>query len=154
GKNIPNLPRSIEQWGQIKQLDAHALRTQLTEDRSKLLTARNRRVPPGLDDKIIVCWNGLMIDAMAEAAGAMEEPRYLEAATRAADFILDRLRREDGRLLHVWRQGRARFDAFLDDYACLINGLVTLYEASFEERYISAALGLADDVLQHFFDPQ
>ncbi len=154
GKNIPNLPRSIEQWGQIKQLDAHALRTQLTEDRSKLLTARNRRVPPGLDDKIIVCWNGLMIDAMAEAAGALEEPRYLEAATRAADFILDRLRREDGRLLHVWRQGRARFDAFLDDYACLINGLVTLYEASFEERYISAALGLADDVLQHFFDPQ
>jgi len=153
GKSILNLPRSIEQWAQTLNINAAQLRAELAEDRAKLLDVRSCRVWPGLDDKIIVCWNGLMIDAMAAAAGALDEPRYLEAATRAADFILDRLRREDGRLLHVWRQGRGRFDAYLDDYACLINGLVSLYEVSFEERYISAAIGLADQVMQHFSDP-
>jgi uncharacterized protein YyaL (SSP411 family) len=112
-------------------------------------------VPPGLDDKVLVSWNALMIDSLATAAGALEEPRYLAAATKAADFILARMRRpadEPSRLLHSWREGQARFDAYLDDYACFINALVTLYEAGFVDGYIDEAVRLAEAVLKHFPD--
>ena len=76
-------------------------------------------MPPARDDKVLVAWNGLMIAALASAAGALDEPRYLAAASRAADFLLEKLRRADGRLLHAWCQGAARLDAYLDDYASL-----------------------------------
>ncbi len=152
GASILNLPKTIAQCAEIKKLDLEQLAAELATSRRKLLAAREKRIHPGLDDKVIVSWNGLMIDALAEAAGALDEPRYLDAATRAADFILDRLRREDGRLLHAWRLGRARFEGYLDDYACLINGLVSLYQSCFEERYLSAALSLSNVVRQHFFD--
>ena len=85
-----------------------------------------------------------MIDALAQAAGVLDEPRYLQAAATAADFILDKLRRADGRLLHTWRHGQATLDAYLDDYACLANALVSLYEATFDERWIDEACELAD----------
>ncbi len=154
GHNILNLPKTLEQCAQIKKISLEELRAELAASRQKLLAAREKRIHPGLDDKIIVSWNGLMIDALAEAAGVLNEPLYLEAASRAADFILDRLRADDGRLLHAWREGRARFDAYLDDYACLVNGLITLYEANFEERYLSSALHLAGHIRRHFHDPQ
>src|SRR5262249_6285889 len=86
-----------------------------------------------------------------QAAGALDEPRYLAAAKRAADFILTKMRRSDGRLLHVWR-GEAKLDAYLDDYACLADGLISLYEAGFDERYINEAVKLADIMLAHFAD--
>jgi uncharacterized protein YyaL (SSP411 family) len=94
-----------------------------------------------------------MIDALARAAGVLGEPRYLAAATRAAEFLLRELRRSDGRLLHTWRRGRAKLDAYLDDYTFLANALVTLYEASFEERWIDHALRLLEIVQTHFADP-
>jgi hypothetical protein len=119
-----------------------------------LLRVRNKRVWPGLDDKVLVSWNGLMIDSLAYAAGAFDEPRYLQAAGAAADFVLGKLRRPDGRLLHSWRAGQARFDAYLDDYTYLANALVTVYEASFEERWIDAAVELADVVLAQFEDQE
>jgi uncharacterized protein len=98
-----------------------------------------------------VSWNGLAIDALALAAGALDEPRYLAAASAAANFILTRMRRSDGRLLHTWR-GAAKLAAYLDDYAALVNGLVSLYEAGFDERYIDEAVRLADIMLAHFAD--
>jgi uncharacterized protein YyaL (SSP411 family) len=93
-----------------------------------------------------------MIDALARAASILNEPRYLQAAARATQFIFQNLRRDDGRLLHTWRQGQAKLDAYLDDYAYLVNALVSLYEAGFEERWIDEAVRLADIMLQRFYD--
>src|SRR5690349_16518433 len=93
-----------------------------------------------------------MIDALARAAGALNEPSYLEAAVKTAEFILRELRRGDGRLLHTWRAGQAKLDAYLDDYAALANALVSLYEATFDERYVEEAIALVEIILQHFAD--
>lgn len=121
--------------------------------RERLVEIRNQRVRPGKDDKIIVCWNGLMIDVLARGAGVLRRPKYLEAAVECAEFILAELRGDDGRLVHGWRQGQPRQNGFLDDYAALIGGLVTLYESTFDERWIDAAVGLAETLLKHFHDP-
>ena len=85
---------------------------------------------PRKDAKVLVSWNGLAIAALAQAGRTLAEPRFLEAAERASGFILDRLRRPDGRLLHTYKDGVAKLDAYLDDYACLIDGLTRLYEAT------------------------
>jgi uncharacterized protein YyaL (SSP411 family) len=151
-KNILNLPKNIELCAQLKRIDTAKLKQQLAEDRAKLFAERENRVRPGRDDKVLVAWNGLMIDALAYASGALAEPRYAEAAQKAADFLLANLRRSDGRLLHTWRAGQAKVDAYLDDYACFINGLVSLYEAGFYEQYIDAAVELADQMIAHFAD--
>ncbi|HEV3023759.1 MAG TPA: thioredoxin domain-containing protein, partial [Pirellulales bacterium] len=152
GRNIINLPKTLVQCAKIFDRDLAELATELAVGRARLLAARGLRVRPGLDDKVLVSWNGLMIDALSQAAGVLDEPRYLTAATRAAEFIAKHLRRGDGRLLHAWRAGRARFDAYLDDYACLANSLVSLYEAGFDERWIDLAAELADVILAQFAD--
>jgi uncharacterized protein YyaL (SSP411 family) len=92
----------------------------------------------------------LMVDARAGAV--LPEPKYLIAAERAAEFILEHMCRPDGRLLHTWRGGQAKLDGYLDDYAYLINAFVTLYEATFNERWIDHAVRLADILLDHFED--
>jgi len=152
GKNILNLPKSLGQCAALRGWDEAELHAELAESRTQLLAKRDARIHPGKDDKVLVSWNALMIDALARAAGVFEEARYLEAATKAADFILAQLRRPDGRLLHTWRQGEAKLDAYSDDYTCLINSLVSLYEASFEERWIDEAVQLADQLMEHFGD--
>ncbi len=93
-----------------------------------------------------------MIHTLARAAGVLQRTDYLAAAQRAAHFLLTALRREDGRLWHCWRRGQAKLNAYLDDYANLINALVTLYEADFDERWIEDAIGLSDILLAHFQD--
>src|SRR5262249_22320881 len=125
----------------------------LAEWRTKLLEVRSRRVRPGRDDKVLVSWNGLAIDALAQATAVLDEGRFAAAAGAAADFILTQMRRDDGRLWHSWRGGQGKVEAFLDDYACLINGLVSIYEVSFLERFIDEAVKLADIMLGHFADP-
>ena len=152
GENILNLSKSIEQHAKLRGLDEQQLRADMATARAKLLAVRNRRIHPGLDDKVLANWNGLAIDTLAVAAGALDEPRFLEAATRAAEFIWTKMRREDGRLWHTWRHGVAGGDAFLDDYASLIRAFVTLYETTFDERWIDRAITLAETMLAHFAD--
>jgi len=152
-RNILNLPKTLEQSAAILQRDVDDLKSELARNRAKLLEVRSRRVWPGLDDKLLVSWNALMIDALANASGVLGERRYSEAAAKAADFLLNNLRRDDGRLLHSWRKGQAKFDAYLDDYSYLANALVSLYEADFNQRWIDAAVDLADTMLKHFADP-
>jgi uncharacterized protein YyaL (SSP411 family) len=94
-----------------------------------------------------------MIDAMARAGAALNEPEYVITADEVASFILSRMRRDDGRLLHSWRNGHAKLDAYLDDYAALANSLVSLYESNFKERWIDEAVQLMDIVLDKFADP-
>jgi uncharacterized protein YyaL (SSP411 family) len=153
GRNILNLPKTLEQCAKILGRDSHDLEAELADSREKLFLAREKRVRPGRDDKIIVAWNGLMIDAMARAGAALNEPEYVITASEAASFILSRLRLDSGRLLHTARAGTAKLDAYLDDYASLANALVSLYEASFNERWIDAAANLMDIVLEKFADP-
>jgi hypothetical protein len=152
GRNILNLPKTLEQNAAILGRDPRELAAELAESREKLFQAREKRVRPGRDDKIIVAWNGLMIDAMARAGAALNEPEYVITASEAADYILTNMRQSDGRLLHTSRGGKAKLDAYLDDYASLANSLVTLYEASFNERWIDAATELMDIVLEKFAD--
>jgi uncharacterized protein YyaL (SSP411 family) len=121
--------------------------------RTKLFAARSKRIAPARDDKVLVSWNGLMIAAMSQAAVILNEPHYAEAAQAAADFILVNMRDADGRLLHAFKDGRARFNAYLDDYACLIDGLIDLYQATFDPRWLEVALELADQLLARFEDP-
>jgi uncharacterized protein YyaL (SSP411 family) len=153
GRNILNLPKTLEQCAAILHRNPHDLATELTESRVKLFAAREKRVRPGRDDKVIVAWNGLMIDSMARAGAALNEPEYVITADEVASFILSRMRRDDGRLLHSWRNNHAKLDAYLDDYAALANGLVSLYEADFKERWIDEAVQLIDIVLDKFADP-
>lgn len=121
-------------------------------NRGKLLQVRSQRVHPGKDDKVLVSWNGLMIQTLARAAGLLQRHDYLAAAQNAARFMLTALSTEDGRLLHCWRAGQAKLSAYLDDYANLTNALVTLYETDFDERWIEHAIRLSDIILAHFVD--
>ena len=152
GQSILNLPKSIAQQAQLLGRDLAELNEDLATSRAKLFAAREKRIHPHKDDKVIVAWNGLMIDALAKAGAVLDESRYLEAAQRAADFLLKDLRREDGRLLHTWRHGVAKLDAYLDDYACLADGLISLYEATSVGRYLDEAVALMDIVLDKFLD--
>ena len=142
GRNVLFLDKSPED----------ATRTTLEGAREKLFRARGRRVRPGLDDKILTDWNGLMIAAMAKGAQVLDRPDWAEAAAEAARFVLTRLRDGRGRLLHRYREGEAAVPAMLDDYAFLIWGLLELYEASFDAETLKNALELADNTINHFHD--
>ena len=126
----------------------------LAEIRRRLYEARSRRVRPGLDDKRLTGWNALMLSALAQAGAALERPDYVEAARGCADFILSELRAEDGRLLRTWKDGHARIDAYLDDHAFLLEGLLALYEATFEARFYHEAAGLAEQLIERFADAE
>ena len=151
--NILNRPKPHAQAAAMLGLDPAALQTRLDADRVKLLAIRSRRVAPGRDDKVLASWNVLMISAMSRGAQALGDDRYLAAASAAAEFILTTMRDDAGRLLHSYKDGRARFAAYLDDYACLVDGLVDLWQATFKPRWLTAAIELADEMLSRFRDP-
>ncbi len=152
--NILNRPQPHEQSAKELQVSADELETVLARCRAKLFQARLQRIAPGRDDKVLVSWNGLMIAAMSQAAAILGEPRYADAARAAADFILTNMREPNGRLLHSFKDGRARFNGYLDDYACLIDGLIDLYQATFDAKYIDVAADLAQHMQSRFEDPR
>ena len=154
GENIPFLRHRIEDMALNRGISPDVLEDMLQEARDRLFIRRNTRVRPGLDDKILTDWNGLMIVALARAGAALDAPAYTDAARRAADFLLGALRRPDGRLLHRYRAGHAGIDANLDDYAFLVWGLLELYEACFDIRYLEEAVALADTMLADFWDAE
>ncbi len=121
--------------------------------RELLLARRAGRVRPGLDDKRLTAWNALAIAALADAGAVLDDDRYLAAAVAAADFVLRELRDPDGRLLRSYNHGRAKLAAYLEDHAYLLEALLTLYEATFDERYFREARSLADTILDRFADP-
>jgi uncharacterized protein YyaL (SSP411 family) len=126
---------------------------QLDEIRKRLGEARAQRIRPGLDDKRLTSWNALMISALAEAGAALERPDYTEAAVAATNFLFSELRAGDGHLLRTWKEGRAAIHAYLDDYAYVLAGLITVYEATFEPRFYVEATGVADEMIDRFADP-
>ena len=152
GKSILNRPKPHAQAAQVLDRTPEELEEVLARGRAKLLEARSKRITPGRDDKVLASWNGLMIAAMARASTVLDEPRYAAAASEAAAFILNNMREEGGRLLHSFKDGRARFNAYLDDYACLIDGLVELCQATGEGHWLASAIELAERLFEQFAD--
>ena len=153
-KSIPNTPRPLEQVARELATPPEDLRQSLEQSRGKVYAARSKRVPPGLDDKILTAWNGMMIGAMAEGARVLGDSRYLEAAEEAADFILPTLSRPDGGLYRTYRAGKAHLNACLEDYAYLAEGLLDLYEAGAHEGYLRESIRLAERMLADFWDAE
>jgi uncharacterized protein YyaL (SSP411 family)/aryl-alcohol dehydrogenase-like predicted oxidoreductase len=152
GVSIPNTPRPLDAVAEGLGVASDELERSLEAAREKVYVARQRRVKPGLDDKIITAWNGLMIGALAEGYRVLGEPRYLEAAERAAGFILEKLSREDGGLYRTYREGKAHLSAVLEDYAYLGEALIDLYEAGGSLDWLREAERLLDRTLADFRD--
>ncbi|MBI5648999.1 MAG: thioredoxin domain-containing protein [Chloroflexi bacterium] len=136
----------------MNQLSREQVETRLAAARNKLLAARAQRVKPARDEKILTAWNGLMLAAFAEAARVLHRDDYRAIAERNADFVLAELRGSDGRLLRSWKDGAARLNGYLEDYANFAEGLLALYETTFDEKWFIAARELADAMLAHFVD--
>ena len=152
GKNILYQRRSIADAARQFHVEEEQVRMVFKEATRKLLDRRSEtRVRPHLDDKILTAWNGLMISAFAKGGFILDEPRYLDAARRSADFVL-RDMVKDGVLLRRWRQGDAAIPGFLDDYAFFAQGLLDLYEASFDVKYLNAANELTAKMRDLFED--
>ncbi len=149
GKNI------LEFVGDLDQRQA------LAEPRCRLFEAREKRVHPGRDEKVLTSWNGLMLAAFAEAARTLNREDYQNVAERNADFLLRELRQENGRLLRTWKRrpelaegaGEAKLNGYLEDYSYLVEGLLELYQTTFDPRWFSAAHKLAETMIAHFQAP-
>ena len=152
GTNILHLTKPVSQIAADLDLTAQHLESRIQAARKKLFEAREKRVHPHKDDKILTDWNGLMIAAFARGARVLGEPKYVEAAKRAAAFVLYHMREKNGRLLHRYRDGEAKITGHLDDYAFMVWGLIELYEAGFEARHLRTALQLNADMLAHYWD--
>jgi uncharacterized protein YyaL (SSP411 family) len=122
--------------------------------RAALLAARERRVRPGLDDKRLTAWNGLAIQAFAEAGAALGRDDLVDVARTAASFVTEQLRGPDGRLRRTWKDGEARIDGYLEDHAFLLEAMIALYEATFEPRWFAEAMRLAGEITERFADPE
>jgi uncharacterized protein YyaL (SSP411 family) len=152
GANVLWTPRPIPEIAAELGIDPVGLEADLSSARAELLEIRRRRPHPATDDKVLAGWNGLAISALAESGRALGEPAYVEAAVRAADFVLTHLRGDDGRLLRAWRGGRVSGPAYAEDHALMAEALLTLYETTFELRWFEEARRLADDLLRRFHD--
>ena len=154
GQNILNLHLDSNALAEQRGIDGGKLNARMAAARSALYGLRSERIWPGLDDKVLTSWNGLMLAAFAEAGRALERPDYMQAAKSNAEFLHRTMRLESGRLLRTWKSGsEPKYNAYLEDYAFLADGLLALYEASFETRWLDWARELAELMLAHFRDP-
>ncbi len=151
GRNILNLPEGIESFAKEADVSVEQLVTAIQRAKTSLREAREERVHPARDEKILSAWNGLMIRSFAEAASVFNNDDYRQAAVRSASFVLDALRK-DGRLLRTYRDGQAKLNGYLEDYAFMAHGLLALYEATFDHRWLEEARNLADQMLDLFWD--
>ncbi len=119
----------------------------------KLLQVRNKRIHPGLDDKILASWNGLMLKGLADAYRVFDEPKFLTLALNNARFLKTKMK-EGEKLFHNYKNEKATIDGYLEDYAFVIDGYISLYEATFEEEWINEAISLANYVIEHFYDAE
>jgi uncharacterized protein len=153
GNNILHVPNSIETVVRLNNIAEERFCEIIQRGRQKLFNVREKRVKPGRDEKVLTAWNGLMLRSFAEASNSLESDRYRLLAVQNAEFLLSKLRR-NGRLLRSYKDGQAKLNAYQEDYACLIDGLLSLYEATFHLRWIREAEELTDQMVQRFWDPQ
>ena len=143
GRNILHLPASSD--------DAQETDGVIARGKRLLLESRGSRIPPATDTKVLTAWNGLMLQSIALGASVLHKPDYLDAAIANASFLLSNMKR-DWRLLRTYRDGQARLNAYLEDYAMLAGGLIALYEATFDRRWLDEASDLARQMLELFWD--
>ena len=151
GKSILHLPHELAAVARAEGMSLEDLEAKLAASRATLLTVRGRREPPFRDDKVVVSWNALAIRAFAEAGAARGRRDPVHRARASADFLWTALRPQ-GRLLHVYMDGKAKIDAFLDDHAALGNALLSLHGATLEVRWLSAVRSICDEILDRFWD--
>jgi uncharacterized protein YyaL (SSP411 family) len=149
--NILHLENSLDEISDTLGIKKEDINRKIEKIRKTLFNAREKRIHPHKDDKILTDWNGLMISAISKGAQVFSDEKYLKAAIHSADFIIDNLY-ENSRLLHRYRDGEAAIKANLDDYAFFIYGLLDLYEASFDLKYLEFAIELNNTLLNHFWD--
>ncbi len=151
GASVLHLPYTPEEFSAKMGMAQPELERWLAQVKHKLLAARQQRARPARDEKILTAWNGLMISAFARAYQVLGHKKYLHAAQGAAHFCLTHLR-QGRRLLRSYKDGQARFNAYLEDYACLITGLLDLYESDFDLRWVREAQSLSASVIEGFWD--
>jgi len=153
GKNILWRQRSFVEFAEAKNLDVDDLKADLAKARAKLFAERDKRVYPGLDDKILLDWNALMCSAHAQAYMALGKEEYRETAVRNLNFLLDKMQQPDSEaLFHTYKNGQAQYDAFLNDYAYLIEALIDVYHITFDTTFLAKAETFVEFVLAHFLD--
>jgi uncharacterized protein YyaL (SSP411 family) len=150
---VLHVPERWEEVARRRRLDEAQLLREIGALRARLLAARGQRPRPATDDKVLADWNGMAIAGLATAGRLLGEPRFVEQAARAADFVLRAMRPAGGPLLHVWRGGSARIPAYLADYAFLVRGLLALHEATGEPRWLAAADELTAEQAARLGDP-
>ena len=153
GKNIPNVTRTLEDFAVAHNVSVAELKASLNESRRILFALRETRIKPDRDEKIITAWNGLMMASFAEAGIVLDRPDYTEAARGNAQFLIMNLR-QDGMLLRTWKDGQAKFNAYLEDYAFLAEGLLTLFETTGEFRWLTKSLALTVQMIAEFWDEE
>ena len=151
GENILNVTSSLEDVAARNKISVEQLQAIIASARQKLFDLREQRIKPGRDEKILTAWNGLMLASFAEASAILDRSDYLSVAEANARFLLDHLQK-DGLLLRTYKDGEAKLNAYLEDYACLMHGLISLYEASGALIWIEAAVSLADKMIEQFWD--
>ena len=152
GTNILHAVRSSEDLAREFGVTGGEVEERLRRAREQLLAARGTRVRPGTDDKVLTSWNGLTLTAFAEAACVLDRTDYLAIAQVNARFVLSQMRGADGRLLRTWKGGEAKLNGYLEDYVLYAEGLLELYQATFEPQWFEAAVECADRILAHFAD--
>jgi uncharacterized protein YyaL (SSP411 family) len=149
---MQHTPLEVAQQLGVSEVEVLAV---LERGRIMLFAARSQRVRPARDDKVLAAWNGLMLRALAEAGSVLERADFIAAAERNANFLLERMRTPDGRLHRTWKPGHsARLNGYLEDYANVADGLVALYETTFDARWLTAATELADTIISDFADTE
>ena len=152
GHSILWVPRAPDDAARRTGVSPERLAELIAGARRILYAAREKRVHPGLDDKVLASWNGLALAAFAEAGRALGRADYVRAAVKNAEFLMSSMV-EGGRLLRSWKDGRAKISGYLEDYAMVGVGLLAVYEATFERRWLDESRRLADDALRLFWDP-
>ena len=151
GQTILHLPQGVDAFAEAEGISEGEAAVRLGAARVALAERRSVREPPFRDEKVLVGWNSFVLRALAEAGAVLGRPDYLDAARKNATFLLESLRKQD-RLFRSWKDGKSRIPAFLEDYAGLGNALLSLYEASLEPRWLGEAKGLAQTVLDLFWE--
>jgi uncharacterized protein YyaL (SSP411 family) len=151
GTNILYVPRPLEAVAAEFDISAEELWQRIVHIREKLFAEREKRIRPGRDEKVLAAWNGLMLRAFAFAARVLESEDYRRVAEKNASLLLEKLKVDD-RLRRSYKDGQARFNGYLEDYACVADGLLALYEATFETRWLKEAVTLTDAILELFWN--
>ena len=151
GLNILHVPSSREDTARRLDVSVEKLSKVIDEGRRKLFDIRERRVKPGRDEKVLTAWNGLMLGSFAEGAAILNRTDYQQVAEANASFLLDQMQ-NGNLLLRTYKDGKAKLNGYLEDYACFIDGLISLYESTGKLRWIQAAVSLADKMIEQFWD--